>query len=294
MKTKFGCCLILGSFVPQSSGESVEMEKVEQLRDGLQLLKENGYDFAELTVQFLTQLSEEEFHEAKQVIQQTSLNIPVCNSFIPPQLKIVGPNVSITDLDDYLDLAMRRVHEIGGEQIIFGSGGARTIPDGFSQTQAYEQIKQFLCRCETYSAKYGITVAIEPLNKTESNIINTVKEAMSLAEEVNLPHIKVLADSYHMDLEKESFTILKQAIKDEWLAHVHISDRDRRFPGEINGEEAMDFSKLFRVLQEAKYKGLISAECNAASLVDVSALSLQFVKNTWSSVEGGLANVQSN
>src|SRR5690606_29947930 len=120
------------------------------------------------------------------------------------------------------------------------------------------------------------------LNKTESNIINTVKEAMSLAEEVNLPHIKVLADSYHMVLEKESFTILKQAIKDEWLAHVHISDRDRRFPGEINGEEAMDFSKLFRVLQEAKYKGLISAECNAASHVDVSALSLQFVKNTWS------------
>ncbi|GIN73477.1 hypothetical protein J14TS2_39520 [Bacillus sp. J14TS2] len=292
MNTKFGCCLIIGSFVPQTEGKDMETDKVKQLQAGLQLLEENGYDFAELTVQFLTQLSEEEFQQAKKIIQQSSLNIPVCNSFIPPQLKVVGPTVSIIELDDYLDLAMRRVREIGGEQIIFGSGGARTIPVGFSKKQGYEQIKQFLCRCESYAVKYGITIAIEPLNKLESNIINTVEEAISLAEEVNLPHIKVLADSYHMDLENESFTILKRAIKDEWLSHVHISDRERRFPGEVEGKEAMNFSKLFLILQEANYRGLISSECNAASLVDENALSLQFVKRTWSTVEGGIANVK--
>ncbi|MBO0995334.1 sugar phosphate isomerase/epimerase family protein [Bacillus sp. SD088] len=292
MNTKFGCCLIIGSFVPQTEGKDIETDNVKQLGAGLQLLEENGYDFAELTVQFLTQLSEEEFQQAKQIIQQSSLNIPVCNSFIPPQLKIVGPTVSIIKLDDYLDLAMRRVQEIGGEQIIFGSGGARTIPDGFSRDQGYEQIKQFLCRCESYAAKYGITIAIEPLNKLESNIINTVEEAISLAEEVNLPHIKVLADSYHMDLENESFTILKRAIKDEWLSHVHISDRERRFPGELEGKEAMNFSRFFLILQEENYKGLISSECNAASFVDENALSLEFVKRTWSTVEGGIANVK--
>ena len=294
MQTEFGCCLIIGSFVPQSNGDNSIKGKVTQLQEGLDLLAENGYDFAELTVQFLTQLTDEEFQQAKKVIQQSPLDIPVCNSFIPPQLKVVGPTVSFADLDTYLELAMKRVHEIGGKQIIFGSGGARNIPEEFSTAEAYEQITQFLSRCETYGAKYGITIAIEPLNKAESNIINTVKEAISLAEEVNLPHIKVLADSYHMDLENESFTFLTQGIKDGWISHVHISDRNRRFPGELNEEESMDFSKLFLVLQEAKYKGRISAECNAASLVEVSAQSLQFVKNTWFAQEEGLTNVQSD
>ncbi|MCJ7839411.1 sugar phosphate isomerase/epimerase [Lederbergia sp. NSJ-179] len=293
MKTNFGCCLVIGSFVPQNS-ESEQMNRVEQLKEGLIMLEKNNYDFAELTVQFLTQLSETEFGEAVKVIQQSALNIPVCNSFIPPQLKVVGPDVSDVELENYLHLAMKRVHEIGGKQIIFGSGGARTIPDGFSRAHAQEQIKQFLYRCETYGTKYGITVAIEPLNKAESNIINTVEEAIALAEEVDLPHIKVLADSYHMDLENESFNILKQAIKDDWISHVHISDRERRFPGEKSGKESIDFSKLFHVLQEAKYRGLISAECSSASFAEASALSLPFVRNTWAAIQGGLANVKAD
>ncbi|MEK3890585.1 sugar phosphate isomerase/epimerase family protein [Bacillus sp. FSL K6-3431] len=294
MKTKFGCCLVLGSFVPQTKGKREKTNIAKQLQVELAMLEKNGYEFAELTVQSLSQLTEEEFMETLQVIQQSSLNIPVFNSFIPPQLKVTGPNVSEGDLENFLDLAMKRVQAAGGEQIIFGSGAARTVPDGFSRERGQEQIKQFLRCCNVYGEKYGLTVAIEPLNKGESNIINTVEEAVLLATELNLPHIKILADSYHMDIEKESFNILRKATKNGWLAHVHISDRERRFPGEMEGKESIDFSKLFLVLQEAEYQGLISAECSSSSIAKSSALSLQFVKNTWSNVQGGKVNVNSD
>lgn len=77
------------------------------------------------------------------------------------------------------------------------------MPDGFSREKGEEQIVQFLERVANYSDALGITIVIEPLNQKESNIINSVPEAVSIAKKVNRPSIQVLADFYHMDEENE-------------------------------------------------------------------------------------------
>lgn len=282
MNHKFGCCLAVGSFVPQANhGEAPPSGIPQQIRDGLSALERSGYDFAELTVRSLTSLTEEEFAETRRLIRQSAVQVPVCNSFIPPELKLTGPGASDRDLEAYLDLAMKRVKDIGGEQIVFGSGAARNVPDGFPVERGMEQLKHFLRRCEEYAAAYGITVAIEPLNRGESNVINTVREAMSLAMELDLPHIKVLADCYHMDLEDESFAVLEEAVSGKLLSHVHISGRNRRFPGAAEGQEEIDFAHLFRILQTAGYTGGVSAECGSQRFSEESAKSLRYVRAVW-------------
>ena len=72
-------------------------------------------------------------------------------------------------------------------------------------------------------------LVIEPLNRAESNIANSVAEGVRFAEAVSRPEVKVLADFYHMDEENEPLDEL--VVNAGWLAHVHLADTGRMSPG---------------------------------------------------------------
>jgi len=150
MSVKFGCCLMLGSFVPQSAGSSTP-GAADQVRAGLSALSRAGYDFAEMTVQSLTRLSEEQFAEVRRAIGESALRVPAFNSFIPGSLKLTGPDASESEQDEYLDLALQRVKAVGGELIVFGSGAA-LCPRRFSgragarADQTFSRALRAICR----------------------------------------------------------------------------------------------------------------------------------------------------
>ena len=81
-----------------------------------------------------------------------------------------------------------------------------------------------------------MTLAIEPLNTGECNFINGVAEAVSLAQEVNHPSVKVLSDLYHVNLERQSFEetraagALSGARPRRWRRGATRTDRSRTFP----------------------------------------------------------------
>lgn len=289
----FGCCLAIGSFVPQID-ESINKQKsvAGELRESFGILSNNGYDFAELTVGALANLSEDEYDDVLQELRRSPIPVPIYNSFVPAAIPLAGPDVSQQSIEAYLDKSMHRVADAGGSTIIFGSGAARKAPKGFPIEAAMEQIQCFLHMCEIRANSLGITVAIEPLNKQETNIINSVAEAVELARTVGLPHIKVLADSYHMFVENESHDVISEAAP--WLAHVHISDRDRIYPGKLAGESqtvaagggkagGVDFKSFFGALKKVGYEGLISTECPFDDFEAETKESLVFIRDTWNS-----------
>ncbi|ULL15084.1 sugar phosphate isomerase/epimerase [Paenibacillus sp. H1-7] len=274
-----GCCITSGSFMPQSGKASNQNEdKVTRLVDEMNRLLSSGYDFAELTVGALVQLNAAEFEQLKEQMKADRLTIPVFNSFIPPTLKLTGPDVRTQEIDAYVALAMSRIQAVGGEIIIFGSGAARRAPEAFSKEQGMEQIKDFLRLCDRHAQQYGIVVAIEPLNNKECNMINRVGEALDLARELSLQNVRVLADAYHMHLEKEPLEVIPQAVADRMLAHVHYAEFDRSFPDGSN-EEGVDLAGLLSVLQTSGYRGRISAECMVADAAAASGKSLGYVQS---------------
>jgi sugar phosphate isomerase/epimerase len=289
---KFGCCLGFGaSFMPQAGGGQLQPaarkpgeagSAPRQLLSDLRQVAEFGYDFPELTVGALMHLSEAEFAESAQLLQDAGITVPVFNSFIPPTLKLTGPGIDVAAIEAYVGLAMERVQAVGGGQIIFGSGGARTVPDGFPPEAAMEQIKQFLHMCDKHAGRYGLIVAIEPLNRRESNIINKVGEALDLAAELNLPNITVLADGFHMHLEREPFAVLSRATATGLLTHVHLAEYDRSWPSaEGAGSDGVDYADFFSELRKSGYEGRVALECNAADFAAKSAPALRFIKSVW-------------
>ncbi|HOP56247.1 MAG TPA: sugar phosphate isomerase/epimerase family protein, partial [bacterium] len=159
--------------------------------------------------------------------------------------------------------------------IVFGSGRSRSFPEGFSRDAAREQIIEFLKIVDKYAREFNIEIAIEPLNRKESNIINTTLEALEFARAIDSPNIGVLIDSYHADLEGEPLSNIEK-IKDK-LYHVHVSDRGRVAPGKNN----YDFKSLFNALKAAGYNGCISIECRWEDKAKELPESLEYLRKEW-------------
>ncbi|MCR2822660.1 sugar phosphate isomerase/epimerase family protein [Lederbergia panacisoli] len=252
---KFGCCLGI---------------------DSAKIAYEAGFDFIECTVvSLIPEKTDREFAKVFKQFQDSPLPVEACNVFLPGDLKIVGETVDHDRIKRYIEIALQRVHQVGAKIIVFGSGRARSIPDGFSRERAEEQILQFLRLAADYADPPGITIVIEPLNKKESNIINSVLEAEEFAKKVNHKSIQVLADFYHMDEESEPLEDIVKA--KEFVKHIHLADTGRFAPG--TGHYPYDH--FVDCLQRAHYSGRISIECQWKDLNKELANSREFLKETF-------------
>ncbi|GAJ02352.1 unnamed protein product, partial [marine sediment metagenome] len=161
------------------------------------ILQKAGYDYIELKVgDVLPEESEEKFAEVKEKIKKFSLRPEVFNCFIPGEIKVVGDKIDSSRLKNYLEVSISRVAELSGKIIVFGSGGARKVPENFSFEKAYQQLVDFLNLAADIARNKGIVIAIEPLFKPASNIINLVKEGLQLAKEFDRKEVRLLADLF--------------------------------------------------------------------------------------------------
>lgn len=216
-----------------------------------------GLDYLEANVSsFLCPESDEETFAANRESVAGCLPIYSANGFFPGSLKVVGPEAETERAIRYSETAFRRASELGMKVLVLGSSGSRSIPEGFSREEAESQFLALLKGIAPAAEKYGILVAIEPLQKAETNFINTVTEGAEMARKAGSPNICVLADFFHMARENEDpEDIVKAADK---LVHCHIAEVEERTPP---GEKGDDFTPYYKALKKIRYTGRISMEC---------------------------------
>ncbi len=88
-----------------------------------------GFDFVEPTVRSLCP-QEPDFDAIRAPFDSAPLPTPVFNMFVPAEVRLTGPEVDWAQVEGYLETAIGRVAALGGQAIVFGSGGARRVPDG--------------------------------------------------------------------------------------------------------------------------------------------------------------------
>jgi len=135
-------------------------------------------------------------------------------------------------------------------------GLIRGIPEAERKEDAkkilVEELK-FLCNRADEIGVRGLL--LEPLNRYETSIINSLGEAMSIIEKVGAENLGILADSFHINLEERDIEgSIISAGKRVW--HIHLSDSNRHYPGAGH----FDFNSLFQALEKIGYEGYISGE----------------------------------
>lgn len=241
-------------------------------------VKQGGWDYVEGNVQSLFK-GESDQYDADS-IKKAALPVLAANCLVPGHLKITGPEADLNVLRGYMDNVLTRAGDSGVKTLVFGSGGARAYPDGYDREEARRQILDFLQMSADIGARHDVTIVIEPLNRKECNIINSVGEAMTYVRELNHDYLKCLVDSYHFWLESEPLANLEKAMR--WIAHVHLADKvNRTAPGESGSPAESPYKPFFAVLKKGNYKGLISVECKSFDLVNDSPRILKFIKDQY-------------
>lgn len=220
------------------------------------IAKAVGFDYFEWSVGGLLhpQEDEEVFRQALTAAQAVGLPCPVVNVFIPGTFKITGPGVDRVALQNYVTTALHRAEIAKVEQIVFGSGAARNILEGFDRQEAWDQLVDFCTWLASAAEQHGVVIAVEPLNVSESNIINTVEEGARLVRQVNHPHLRLLADGYHW--AKDQNTVAGIVENGDLLVHTHVATVEGRRPPHP-GDPCQEF---FTALRQAGYDGRVSIE----------------------------------
>src|ERR1700722_19172991 len=100
-----------------------------------------------------------------------------------------------------------------------------------------------------------VLFCVEVVNRFEQFMMNTAEEGVAFAERVGSPNCKILLDTFHMNIEEDSF---RQSIlhADEWLGHFHLGESNRRPPG----EGRLPWPEIFGALHEINYQGAVVME----------------------------------
>lgn len=167
-------------------------------------------------------------------------------------LMVVGPDVDIERLRTFVTRIFDRMQRAGIGVIGYGSGGSRWVPEGFDAETARGQVKAFLNLCADIGEPRGVRVALEPYNRTDANLLNTVEEAAAFVGQVGRSHAQLMADFFHMKLNDEPFDTLEMAAP--YLIHAHIAEPGRGRPQTTPAEHA-DF---LRALRRVGYDGRVT------------------------------------
>ncbi len=124
-----------------------------------------------------------------------------------------------------------------------------------SKDQAHQWLAEALHDLGNHARTLGTNVFYEPLNRYESNLLNTAEETVAFLDQVQPANVKVLADLFHMNIEEASIADGLRTYGD-WLGHVHLVDNHRQPAG--SGQ--MEYADIAAVLRQINYQGYLSAE----------------------------------
>ena len=153
---------------------------------------------------------------------------------------------------DMVELAAR----LGNHIVTIGAfrGWAKDVG---SVQIAEEILADLFERLEPKLNDYGMKIALEPVNRGQTDIFNTCAETLSFIERTGSPNIGVLFDTYNGDAaEDDPLSALKKTLESGKLLHFHIADTDRMIPG----MGKIDFTSHLRILKDGNYKGYLSGE----------------------------------
>jgi D-psicose/D-tagatose/L-ribulose 3-epimerase len=214
-----------------------------------------GYDKVEIPVEDPTLI---DVAKVKKALIENDLEPIICGAF--------GPGRDLTNDDpsihkacfDYIEACL-----IIGEKLeatflagpmYSAVGKARLVSPEQKEIEWNRAVENLRKVCDMASAK-GQYIALEPLNRFESDLINTAEDVVGLIEDINHPAAKVLLDGFHMNIEEPDIEKAILAAGDN-LIHVQVSENYRGTPG--TGQTRWEDYK--KGLEAINYEGSISIE----------------------------------
>jgi len=214
-----------------------------------------GFDVLEVCIEDPSLVSVEALVEAR---ERTGLDYSVCGAFGPDRdLAHHDPGPS-ANAAAYLDRLLEVAAAIGSPHVCgpaYAAVGKEPAVDHEARRVEWERAVVGLTAAAGRAAALGVRLAIEPLNRFETDLVNTVEQGLALCADIGSPAAGLLLDTFHMNIEEKAIGTAIRAAGDR-LFHVHACENDR---GTI-GTAHVPWDDVFSALDDIGYDGQVVIE----------------------------------
>jgi D-psicose/D-tagatose/L-ribulose 3-epimerase len=225
-----------------------------------------GFDAFEIAVEDPAHFKGDQVGAA---LRATGLRPVICGAFGPSRdLTHDDPKFrreSLRYIADVLKLCDKWGVKVFAGPMYSAVGKRRQVPAD-QKKREWDRAVSGLAQAGKMAADHGVTLAIEPLNRFETDLINTSAQVVSLVDQIGQRSVKVHLDTFHMTIEEDSiFEAIKLA--GSRLAHIHACENNRGTPG--NGLVA--WSQVAKGLKAVGYKGDLVIESFTPECLAIAA-----------------------
>lgn len=241
-----------------------EIYKDFEFRDACRHMKRLGYEGIEIAPFTLAesprQVKQSDRQEYRRIMAEEGL------SFVGLHWLMVSPEgLHVTTTADVEQRARSWQHirelidlcaDLGQHGVmVFGSPKQRSTVGGMSPRDAVAIFTEELAKVAPLAQDQGVRILVEALPSNQSDVINTLREALSIVEQINNPAVLTMFDTHNAIDETEPHTeLIRRHFR--YIAHVHVNEMDGREPG--MGD--YPFDTLFATLSDLNYSGWVSLE----------------------------------
>jgi len=211
-----------------------------------------GFDMYEVTAHHLYLMNDDELQEMKAIGQEYGLTLST-NSGPAKEFDLSSPDPEIRkNGTEYFKKVLRAMDIIGSPVL---AGAIYSFwPSDFVYTDkeaAWEHSIEKMKELGAVAESYGIDIALEVLNRNETYILTDCKEAVEYCKRTESKAVKILLDTYHMNIEEDN---MLDAIRyaGDLLAHFHVGENNRKLPGMNN---SLDWAAIGKALRDVNYQG---------------------------------------
>lgn len=226
----------------------------------IEQVKSFGYDYIELSGIEIMSMSQKVFQDF--VVQKEALHYPVMgfNAYCNGTTPMVGEAFSEQKVRRYAAEICERGASLGIQFLDIGAPAARMLPTGYDVEKADAQCKRFLEITAQEAEPYGIYVLFEALHHKCCNYANHTADALRLIKELDIDHVRINLDFYHMEImgeQMEDLSCVMPYVRHLHYNHISPGKLDREF---ITPDDRPALHKIKQAIAACCYDGTFSVE----------------------------------
>jgi sugar phosphate isomerase/epimerase len=226
-----------------------------KLEEGMKNLSQAGFQGVEISLRCSDDIDVPWLHKT---LEHLHLSI---SAFATGRMCLEEAYCLCDPLPDHHDKAGERLKDIirmaaqFHAPVIIGGVRGKLSGDPDQREQQRTQAIEILRDCAGVASGLGTHLLLEPINRYETNIMNSAQDALDLVEEMDCEGVKILLDTFHMNIEEVDFTETIKHVGNQ-LGYMHFADNNRLAPGQGH----IPFPVILDALAKVHYSGFISAE----------------------------------
>ena len=232
---------------------------MHDLHDTINRAAKIGFDAVELTAAQHLPISSsaERRREVKGWIRDAGIECSALHYIFDGSVKLATADRELNaKCTEYLCRVIDVASDVEAKTVIIGSGGAtRHLDEGTDRIEATKCMAEVIRKAGEYAADKNVYLAVEAINRYETNFLNTMQQATEFVKMINHPNVRTMADTYHLNIE-ESNPVVSVLKYGHALQNLHLADSNRHAPGTGH----FDFKGIADALKELGFDKYCSFE----------------------------------